>query len=62
MVETLFHYRGIGSLIYTAAKAKDFPMLMAGVLVVGMLYTVAAIVGDVMAEMLDPKLRARGRA
>lgn len=62
VVETLFHYRGIGSLIYTAAKAKDFPMLMAGVLVVGMLYTVAAIVGDVLAEMLDPKLRARERA
>ena len=29
VVETLFHYQGIGSLIYNAAKAKDFPMLEA---------------------------------
>lgn len=61
VVETLFHYRGIGSLIYTAAKAKDFPMLMAGVLVIGALYTVAAIVADLIAVALDPHLRARGR-
>ena len=33
LVETLFHYNGIGSLIYTAATQKDFPMLEACVLV-----------------------------
>jgi peptide/nickel transport system permease protein len=27
VIETLFHYRGIGALIYSAARAKDFPML-----------------------------------
>lgn len=59
VVETLFRYRGIGSLIYTAAKAKDFPMLMAGVLAVGLLYTVAAIVADLLAVALDPRLRTR---
>ena len=25
VVETLFHYQGIGGLIYTAAAGKDFP-------------------------------------
>ena len=29
VVETLFHYKGIGSLIYNAANHKDFPMLEA---------------------------------
>lgn len=57
VVETLFHYRGIGSLIYTAAKAKDFPMLMAGVLTVGLVFTVATIVGDLLATALNPRLR-----
>ncbi|MGA2010495.1 MAG: ABC transporter permease, partial [Solirubrobacteraceae bacterium] len=33
LVEVLFNYQGIGRLIYTAATAKDFPMLEAGVLV-----------------------------
>jgi peptide/nickel transport system permease protein len=58
VVETLFHYRGIGGLIYTAAKAKDFPMLEAGVLTVGMLYTLASVAGDLVNAMLNPRLRA----
>ena len=58
VVETLFHYRGIGSLIYTAARAKDFPMRMAGVLTVGLLYTLAAMIGDLIAIVLDPRLRS----
>jgi peptide/nickel transport system permease protein len=58
VVETLFHYRGIGGLIYTAAKAKDFPMLEAGVLTVGMLYTLASVAGDLLNAMLNPRLRA----
>jgi peptide/nickel transport system permease protein len=57
VVETLFHYRGIGGLIYTAAKAKDFPMLEGGVLTVGALYTVAALAGDVLNASLNPRLR-----
>ncbi len=31
VVETLFRYQGIGSLIFTAARGKDFPILEAGV-------------------------------
>ncbi|OYX46867.1 MAG: peptide ABC transporter permease [Sphingomonas sp. 32-66-10] len=58
VVETLFHYRGIGSVIYTAARQKDFPMLEAGVLLIGALYTVAAIVGDLLIAALNPRLRA----
>jgi len=58
VIETLFHYRGIGSLIYTAAKAKDFPMLEAGVLTVGLLYTLAALAADLLSVTLNPALRS----
>jgi peptide/nickel transport system permease protein len=57
VVETLFHYRGIGSLIYTAAKARDFPMLQAGVLTVGLLYAISTIAGDLVSAALNPRLR-----
>ncbi len=60
VVETLFNYRGIGALIFTAAKAKDFPMLMAGVLTVGLCYTVAAIFADLLFFLLNPRLRSGG--
>lgn len=57
VIETLFHYRGIGSLIYTAAKAKDFPMLQAGVLTIGVLYMIGSIAGDLISAALNPQLR-----
>lgn len=59
VVETLFHYEGIGSLIYNAAKAKDFPMLEAGVLTVGVVYTVANFIADALHVTLNPRLRVR---
>jgi peptide/nickel transport system permease protein len=59
VVETLFHYDGIGSLIYNAAKAKDFPMLEAGVLTVGVIYTVANFIADALHVTLNPRLRVR---
>lgn len=59
VVETLFHYEGIGSLIFNAAKAKDFPMLEAGVLTVGVVYTVANFIADALHVTLNPRLRVR---
>ncbi len=38
MVETLFNYHGIGLLIFDAATQKDFPMIEAGVLTIGVIY------------------------
>jgi peptide/nickel transport system permease protein len=58
VVETLFHYRGIGGLIYMAARAKDFPMLEGGVLTIGLVYTAAALLGDLLSAALNPRLRA----
>jgi peptide/nickel transport system permease protein len=60
VVETLFHYQGIGSLIYNAAMAKDFPMLEAGVLTVGVVYMLANLVADALIVTLDPRLRLGG--
>ena len=57
VVETLFHYRGIGSLIYTAAKQKDFPVLEAGVLMIAAIYTLASVLADLLIAALNPRLR-----
>jgi peptide/nickel transport system permease protein len=62
VVETLFHYQGIGSLIFNAATAKDFPMLEAGVLSVGVIYMLANLVADALIVTLDPRLRTGGAA
>jgi peptide/nickel transport system permease protein len=57
IVETLFNYQGIGLLIYHAAQAKDFPMLEAGVLIIGVVYMVATLAADVLSTVLNPRLR-----
>ena len=57
VVETLFNYQGIGNLIYRAATAKDFPMLEAGVLVIGVVYMVATLLADLLNTQLNPRLR-----
>jgi peptide/nickel transport system permease protein len=60
VVETLFNYQGIGNLIYKAAVAKDFPMLEAGVLVIGIVYVLATLAADLLLTWLNPRLRIGG--
>jgi peptide/nickel transport system permease protein len=57
IVETLFNYPGLGRMIYTAANNKDFPMLEAGVLVIGIVYLVATLIADVLYTVLNPRIR-----
>lgn len=60
VVETMFRYQGIGSLIYGAASGKDFPMLQACVLVVGTTYMVTTLLADLMYSQLNPRIRMGG--
>jgi len=57
VVETLFRYQGIGSLVVTAATNKDFPMLEAGVLTIGAVYMLVTLVADMLFALLDPRIR-----
>ena len=59
IVEYLFRYQGIGSLIYNAATNKDFPMLEAGVLTIGIVYMVATLTADILFAFLNPRIRLR---
>jgi len=57
VVETLFRYQGIGSLIYTAARGKDFPMLEAGILIIGIVFATATLLADITYSLLNPRIR-----
>lgn len=60
VIEILFQYQGIGSLIYNAANKKDFPMLQAGILAVGILFTATTLIADLLYALLDPRIRHGG--
>ena len=57
IVETLFNYPGLGRLIVTAANNKDFAMLEAGVLVIGIVYLGATLIADILYTVLNPRIR-----
>lgn len=60
VVEMLFRYQGIGSLILTAARGKDFPVLEAGILTIGIVYAVATLAADILYSVLNPRIRLGG--
>jgi peptide/nickel transport system permease protein len=62
VVETLFRYQGIGSLILTAAHGRDYRVLEAGILAVGAIFIAATLAADMLTGVLDPRLRGGARS
>ncbi|RUX98428.1 ABC transporter permease subunit, partial [Mesorhizobium sp. M7A.F.Ca.US.005.03.2.1] len=54
-----FGIQGLGNLVLNAAKARDFPMLEAGVLVMAAIFVLSAAAGDLLLALLDPRQRRR---
>jgi len=59
VIEALFGIQGLGNLVLSAAKARDFPMLEAGVLVMAAIFVSTAAIGDLLQALLDPRQRPR---
>jgi peptide/nickel transport system permease protein len=56
-IELIFNYPGIGRLVVRAADQKDFPLLQATVLVIGVVYLLATLVADLAYAYLNPRIR-----
>jgi peptide/nickel transport system permease protein len=57
VIEKLFNYPGIGQRVYTAAQYKDYTVLEAGILIVGIVYLVATLAADILYAVLNPRIR-----
>jgi ABC-type dipeptide/oligopeptide/nickel transport system permease component len=58
LVESVFAVPGVGRMMADAVVARDFPMVQGGVLVVAAMVVVVNGATDVMAGLLDPRVRA----
>jgi peptide/nickel transport system permease protein len=58
-IEAVFNWPGIGSLLYAAAAGRDYPVIMAGVMLVAAVYLLINLLTDVILDLLNPRLRAR---
>jgi len=56
-IEYLFNYQGLGLTLLHAAQLKDFTVLTAGVLVMGVVYLLVTLVADVLFALLNPRIR-----
>ena len=50
----------LGTLLLQAATQKDYPMLEAGILTIGVVYMVATLVADLLYSYLNPRIRYAG--
>ena len=57
VVETVFAWPGIGTLIVTSAQQRDFPVVVFGVLVIAASVTFVNLLVDLSYGLLDPRIR-----
>jgi peptide/nickel transport system permease protein len=56
-LELIFNYPGLGTLIWSAASAQDYPVLTAGVILVGLIYMVCTLAADLVIAWMNPRAR-----
>ncbi len=57
VVESLFGWSGLGQLLVKSVMVKDFPLLMGGVLIIGVVVVVSLFIIDFLMIVINPKLR-----
>jgi ABC-type dipeptide/oligopeptide/nickel transport system permease component len=57
IVETVFAWPGMGTLLYQSIVKQDYPVVQAIVLIIAILTVVCNILGDIISAALDPRIR-----
>lgn len=57
IVESLFSWAGLGQLMAKSVMTKDYPLLMGGIMLTGVIVVISLFIIDVLMILLDPKLR-----
>ncbi len=60
--EIIFSRPGLGNLIYKAASMRNYPIVQAGTVVVVLFYILANTSSDLVASVLDPRIKANRAA
>ncbi len=59
LVETIFGWGGIGTLLQQGVADRDYPVLQAGILLVAVVFVLVNLVVDLVYAFLDPRVRIR---
>jgi ABC-type dipeptide/oligopeptide/nickel transport system permease component len=58
IVETVFSWPGVGSMMVDAVRGGDRPVALAGVVLVSMVYITVNLIVDILYGVADPRIRA----
>lgn len=59
IIETVFNYRGLGSMMFEAVKSRDYPLLQGGFLLFTLGVLTFNLLADLLYTRLDPRVRRR---
>lgn len=59
IAETVFAMPGMGTLITTAIRQKDIPVVMGATLFLAMLFSLIILIVDVLYALIDPRIKAK---
>ncbi len=59
LVESVFAMPGLGSLLVTAIRSSDTPLIMGSVIVLATIFTIINLVLDLMYAAIDPRIKAQ---
>ena len=57
VIESVFNYPGMGSMILDAVSAGDMPVVMVTTMVIAVVTLVASCIVDLFTALLDPRIR-----
>ncbi len=57
LIEVVFNYPGIGSIMVDATRQRDYPLVMGGVLVTAVAVLLANLIADIAYGVADPRIR-----
>lgn len=59
LTETVFSIPGIGRLMVESIKTRDLPVVLGGVILIAICYSVISIVVDILYGFIDPRIKRR---
>ncbi len=61
-IESVFRIPGLGRFFVTSSQSRDYPMILALVLLIAVLWGITYLITDILYTILDPRIRLGGRA
>ncbi len=57
IIEIIFSYPGVGSLVYDAVNNRDYPIVLAGTTMLASIFLVVLLAVDILYAFIDPRIR-----